>query len=110
MTDLITIIVDGEVREVDMGSIDLGPPVKTTEPVPTITPRQLRLWLLSRELLSQVPMLIEAMPESDKSVAEIEWEFATVFEHRHPFMMALAAAVGMSAEDIEAGFREAALL
>jgi len=110
MTDLITIIVDGEVREVEAGSIDLGPPVETIEPVPMITPRQLRLWLLSRGLLAQVPALIEAMPEPDRSVAQIEWEFATVFEHDHPFMKALGSAVGMTDKDIEAGFREAAKL
>jgi|GEM_PF-747880 len=88
------------------------PPVELVinEPVPTITPRQLRLWLLSRGLLAQVPTLIDATPEPDKSVAQIEWEFATVFEHNNPLVLALGAAVGMTAEDIEAGFREAAKL
>lgn len=78
--------------------------------IPTITPRQLRLWLLSRGLLAQVPMLIDAMPEPDKSVAQIEWEFATVFDHNNLLVMALGSAVGLSSDDIEAGFREAALL
>lgn len=78
--------------------------------IPTITPRQLRLWLLSKSLLAQVPELINAMPEPDKSVAQIEWEFATVFDHTHPFIQALGAAVGLSSDDIVSGFREAALL
>lgn len=107
--EAVTIQVPGS--PVDMG-LSKEPPdqPELPAPIPSITPRQLRLWLLSRGLLAQVPTLIEAMPEPDKTVAQIEWEFATVFDHRHPFMQALGAAVGLSAEDIEAGFREAAQL
>lgn len=105
------VIVDAPGNPVDLGLSNV-PPAQPELPilVPTITPRQLRLWLLSRGLLAQVPMLIDAMPEPDKSVAQIEWEFATVFEHTHPFMQALGSAIGLSSDDIEAGFREAALL
>lgn len=105
----VEIWIDGEIKIVDAESLDLAITPPPT-PVPSITPRQLRLWLLSRGMLAQVPTLIDAMLEPDKTVAQIEWEFATVFDHQHPFMQALGAAVGLTEQDIEAGFREAALL
>lgn len=87
--------------------IEIEPP---HDHVPIITPRQLRLWLLKQGILSQVPGLIDTMLEPERSAAQIEWEFAPVFQYDHDLLQALASAIGMSPEEIKAGFREAALL
>lgn len=76
--------------------------------VPTITPRQLRLWLLGKGMLDKVEPLIDLLPEPDKSTAKIEWEYATSYTHDHEFMGIVGKALGFTPEDIEQGFQEAA--
>lgn len=90
--------------------VALPPEPPPPQPIPTITPRQLELWLLSRGVLAQVNALIDALPEPDQTVAKIEWKRSSVFEYKHPLVQLLGAAVGLTEQDIEAGFREAALL
>jgi len=106
----VDIWVDGEIITVDDSTINIPPPLPVPVPVPVISRKQIRLWLWGRDLLDLVEPLIESMPEPDRSFSKIEWQESIEFRHDHPLLQALAAAVGLTAEDIEAGFREASQL
>lgn len=77
------------------------------DPVP-VSPRQFRLELLSRGLLSRVESTLDAMPEPQRSGAKIEWEFSQEVRPDHPLVLALAGAFGLSAADVSAIFLSAA--
>ncbi|MBW6400751.1 hypothetical protein KPL78_23020 [Roseomonas sp. HJA6] len=81
-------------------------------PVPDITARQLRLWLLAQGIpLASVDAAIAALPEADRAPAQVEWEYATRYERGHSLIALLAPAVGLETpEAIDVAFRSAALL
>ncbi|WP_434156457.1 hypothetical protein RWA02_00060 [Sinorhizobium meliloti] len=72
--------------------------------LPSLTTRRLRLGLLNNGFTpSQVTAAIEAMQEGpEKEVAKIEWEYATTFNRMHPMIGAIAAALGVSDDQIDA--------
>ena len=87
----------------------LNPPAP--EPVlPTLTSRQLRLGLVANGIsLSSVEAAIDAIEDpTDREVARIEWEYATTFERSHPLINQIGAALGLTPEQIDAMWAEAA--
>ena len=84
----------------------LNPP----PPMPTLTSRQLRLGLVLNGIsLSSVEAAIDAIEdETDREVARIEWEYATTFERSHPLVNQIGAALGLTPEQIDAMWTEAA--
>lgn len=72
--------------------------------------RQARLALLQQGLLSQVEAAIAAMPEPDKSAVTIEWEYAHVVDRNSPWMSAMAAALGLTDEQLDGLFELALTL
>lgn len=80
-------------------------------PIPVITRRQLRLWLFSQgKSLEDVKAFIEAMPEPSRSIALIEMEDAGTFERSHALFDLVGPTLGFTPEEMDQGFREAALL
>jgi hypothetical protein len=75
-----------------------------------VTARQLRLWLHGAGLLDEIPALIEAMPEPQKTTAQIEWEFSTQYERTHPLVIQLGTALGMTSADLDLAWRHASRL
>lgn len=73
---------------------------------PIVSMRQARLALLAIEKLDDVAAAVSA---SDRQT-QITWEFATEVHRDHPFIAALAAAVGLSEADIDNLFRAASKL
>ena len=81
------------------------------EPVPdAITPRQLRLALLQRGLLTNVESAVNALPEPQRTGVKIEWEYSSQFLRSHPMVAAIAGALQISAETLDAIFVEGAAL
>lgn len=81
------------------------------EPVPQkLTARQARLALHSIGKLADVPAAIAALPEPQKTNAEIEWEYATYIERNNPFVAVLASALQLTDEQIDQLFIEGAKL
>jgi len=76
--------------------------------LPPITRRQLRLTLLAHGLLGQIAPSIAALPEPARSVALIEWEDAREYQREHPLLGQLGAALGLTDEQIDAMWAEAA--
>ena len=76
-----------------------------------VTMRQARRALLAAGLLDQVDAAIAAIADAtERRQAEIDWEYATTVERLRPWVQTLGAALGLSAEDLDALFEQAATL
>ena len=76
-----------------------------------VTMRQARRALLDAGLLDQVDAAIAAIADdTERRQAEIDWEYATTVERLWPWVQTLGAALGLSAEDLDALFEQAATL
>lgn len=83
-------------------------------PVPVITSvtmRQARLALLGAGLLDDVNAAIAAIPDpTQRKAAEIEWEYAQTVDRDSSFTQQLAAGLGLTSEQLDALFTQAAAL
>lgn len=110
--------VDGEFRAnftgyewVDLPYQAPAPELPPAPEVPqSVTMRQARLALFGAGLLSSVDAAIAGMPEPDKSVASITWEFAQTVDRQFGMVPQLAAALGMTETQIDDLFIAAAQL
>lgn len=85
------------------------PPAPGPAPIPPITARQLRLWLLSKgQALSSVDDAIAALPLQQREPARVEWEYSTIYERAHPLIASIGTALGFQPSEMDAGFIEAA--
>ena len=76
-----------------------------------VTMRQARRALLDAGLLDQVDAAIAAIADAtERRQAEIDWEYATTVERLWPWVQTLGAALGLSAEALDALFEQAATL
>lgn len=107
MTSVMLDVRTGEYLPMDPGPIEPTIPEPTPEVIrasmPTITARQLRLALLNR--LDEVESTIEA---SGDRALQIEWEYATTFERLHPAIVNIGAALGLTPEEIDTLWLDAA--
>jgi len=61
------------------------------------------------ELVSLVlVMLIAAMPEPQRTTAQIEWEFSTEYQREHPLVKQLGTALRMTSADMDLAWQQAA--
>lgn len=72
-------------------------------PLPPLSPRQLRLGLLSTGTTeTDVDALIEAITDPDlRAWSRIEWKHATSFDRDHPLIADLAPTLGYTPEQID---------
>lgn len=86
--------------------------VEVPEQAPTlpesVTMRQARLALLAAGLLDGVDAAIASLPSPQREAARIEWEYATEVRRDSPTMALIGAALGLTAEQIDALFVDAA--
>lgn len=75
----------------------------------TISPRQIRLWLINHGIsLSAVDATIASIEnEVLRETTKIEWEFSPYVERNHPMINTLGAALGLTGEQIDQAFVEA---
>lgn len=86
---------------------DIVPP----EPTPaTVSARQIRLWLVRNNItLADVDAAIAAIPDAQQqNEVRVEWEYAPYVERSHPMLSPLALALGLTEEQIDQAFIEAA--
>lgn len=83
------------------------PPVVVPESVST---RQIRLWLIRHGIsLAQVDTAIAGIPDQlQRDTIQIEWEYAPYVERSHPMLIPLAMSLGLTEEQVDQAFREAA--
>lgn len=76
------------------------------KPRTALTMRQARLYLQRAGLLGQVDTLVGELDEA----AQIEWQYATIVEMSSPIVIALAAALELSQQEMQEMFDAAAEL
>jgi hypothetical protein len=89
------------------------PPQPTPDPNPvpdSVTMRQARLALFGAGKLAAVDAAIASMPSPYKEAAQIEWEFSGEVRRRQPLVLQLGPALGLTTEQIDNLFRQAATL
>ena len=74
--------------------------------------RQIRLWLLRQGIsLAAVDVAINAIPDQlQRDSVRVEWEYSPYVERNHPMLIPLAAALGLSEEQVDQAFVEAAVI
>jgi hypothetical protein len=104
-----------EVRD-DAGNV-IGINQQAVEPespaVPaSVSARQIRLWLVAHGVsLAAVEAAIDAIPDAlQRDSVRVEWEYAPYVERSHPMLVPLAAALGLSEDQVDQAFVEAATL
>lgn len=90
---------------------DVPAPADPEPTVPSVvTMRQARLALHAAGMLTQVDAAIDALPEPPRTEARIEWDFSSTVERNKPFVAMIGQALGLSSEDMDALFIQAAAL
>ncbi len=80
-------------------------------PIGSVTMRQARLALLGAGLLDDVDAAIAAIPDAtQRRAAEIEWEYAQTVDRDSPFTQQLAGGLGITPEQMDQLFTQAAAL
>jgi hypothetical protein len=76
-------------------------PEEKRERMPNLTARQIRLGLLHLGKLSGVDVAISALPEPDKSEAQIEWDYASEFRRLNHLIVQLIPILGLTDEQVD---------
>jgi len=78
------------------------------QPMPTLTPRQIRLGLLSMGVTdATVESLIDGIEdEMEREGARITWRYATIYERDHPLINSFAPALGLEQGQVDALWRQ----
>lgn len=75
---------------------------QVTPPIKPLNPAQIRLVLLNNGLLEQV----ESMIAQSTDAVKIEWEFRTEYRRTNPLLLQMAAALGLTDEQLDTMFEE----
>lgn len=72
------------------------------DPIPDVTPRQIRQALvLSGVSMSTIESALASLPEPTKSLAQIEWEYSTMFIRSNPLVAQVGVALGWTSEQLD---------
>lgn len=84
---------------------------KTIEIPQTVSQRQLRTQLaLNGFDLNDVQLIINSLPDPNKTIAQIAWDFALTFFRTDPLLIAIAGALNISESDLDQIFINASKL
>lgn len=83
------------------------PPISVPQ---SVTMRQARLALLGAGLLGQIDATIASLPSPQKEAAQIEWEYSQEVQRRNGFVDQLAPLLGLTDEQVDQLFIQAATL
>lgn len=105
--EVITNAQTGEVTTRQFTPEEIAAVLAAPKAVPaSVTPRQVRLLLLSQGLLSQVTELIAQQDEATK----IAWEYASEFRRDDPLLLSLAISLNLTSQQLDDFFIAAASL
>lgn len=77
----------------------------------SVTRRQLKEWLIANDLIDQVEAALNAIADAkQRRIALNWWTESQDFRRDHPLVASLAAALGMTSEQVDAAFSAAAQL
>ena len=107
-------VIDGlhtwEVRDENGTVIGVNQSADFTPPVPErVSARQIRLWLVRHGVsLAAVDAAIDAIPDQlQRDSVRVEWDYAPYVERSHPMLIPLAAALGLTEQQVDQAFIEA---
>lgn len=69
-----------------------------------VTPRQIRIALImsgNQSILDSIPTVIASLPEPNRSIATITWEYSNEVFRNNPLLNLLAPALGVTSEDLD---------
>jgi uncharacterized protein YlzI (FlbEa/FlbD family) len=83
-----------------------------TNTVPKIvTPRQIRIALIASGIsLDTIENAIAALPEPNKSIAKVTWEYSVEFQRNNPLIASMGPVLGLTESQIDQLFIFAATL
>jgi len=70
----------------------------------SVTPRQIRLALVmsgNSQMLSLIENVIDNLPEPDRTVAKITWEYSTEVQRTNPLLCSMAPLLNITEEDLD---------
>jgi len=115
MTTTYIGIIDGlhtyEVRDESGVIIGYNRSADLTPPVPqSVSARQIRLWMVRNGVsLAAVDAAIDAITDQlQRDSVRVEWDYAPYVERTHPMLVPLAAALGLTEQEVDRAFIEAA--
>jgi hypothetical protein len=107
-------VIDGlhtwEVRDESGTVIGTNQSETLTPEVPeSVSARQIRLWLVRNGVsLAAVDAAIDAIPDQlQRDSVRVEWDYAPYVERSHPMLIPLAAALGLTEQQVDQAFTEA---
>lgn len=111
MTELFEVITNAQTGEVITRPYtpeEVAAALAAAAPVvpASVTPRQVRLVLLSQGLLASVEAMIDQQDEATK----ISWQYASEFRRDDPLLNQLAVNLNLTSQQIDDFFIEAAVL
>jgi hypothetical protein len=76
--------------------------VAAPEPIPDVTPRQIRQALiLSGISLQDIDNALATLPEPTKSLAMTEWEYSIAFQRNRPLVASVGQMLGWTSEQLD---------
>jgi hypothetical protein len=107
--DAIIVHTDRELSSAELGSVqdtisvhEFTQAEVTRLHIPDVTPRQIRQALiLAGKSLSDIENIIDGLPEPQRSLVKIEWEYSTMFERNNQFVIAMGPLCGLSETDMD---------
>jgi hypothetical protein len=107
-------VIDGlhtwEVRDEVGELVGMNQSETLTPAVPeSVSARQIRLWLVRNGVsLAAVDATIDAIPDQlQRDSVRVEWDYAPYVERSHPMLVPLAAALGLTEQQVDQAFIEA---
>jgi len=77
----------------------------------SVTPRQIRIALITSGItLSTIESAIDSLPEPQKSITRVTWEYSVEFQRSNPLLSSMAPMLGLSNEQIDSLFLLASTL
>ena len=108
------VMQDGEPVQVwevvDFTEAELGAMLEARRDMVVVTMRQAQHALFLAGHLENVQPAIDALPEPDRSLANIEWQKSQEVERSRPFVLTLGQALGLTETDLDDLFVLAATL
>lgn len=70
--------------------------------IPDVTPRQMRQALvLSGITLETIDAVLNSLPDPQKSLAKIEWEYSISFQRNRPIVAAVGQVLGWTSDQLD---------
>ena len=96
-------------QEISQRLLDIAEATKPVIPQ-SVTPRQAKLSLAMGGVYDEIIAILEGLPEPQKTLSKIEWDYATEFKRSHMLVHQMKQAMGWTDEFVDELFINAATL